>query len=374
MKDLLLLVTKAELGGAQRSVLELATRTTEKRHRVTIGTGEPGWLRNEAEQRGIATWHVPGLERSKNPLAVIQLIIGVYRFLKKNPHRVVHLNSSNTLPAALSARLAGANVIFTARGLSMLDEGYELSDTKRTLYALWFWWWFWWVDTVVCVSTRNAERLEQLGVVHAPPVVIPNGLNALPSTLTRDQARAALHLAHDEQAVVLLGRLEYAKRHEVIIDAWDAIARHVPTARLIFIGDGPEEETLKKRAKQNQHAARITWLGAYPNAAELLIGADIVILPSRYEGWPVVLLEALLAERPIIASDVGGIAEMLGEAGIVLPAGADASVWADAIQALLKNTDKQRVLADAAGTRAAHWSSDRMMAKYEALYAFSKKP
>lgn len=373
MKRVLLVVTRAGLGGAQRSVLELSCQLRRRGHAVTVAAGEEGWLLEEVREEGGATHRFSRLKRATNPLHAATFAAELYQYVRKgqgNPRElVIHLNSSNTLPGALAAKIAGARTVFTARGLSMLDEGYEISSLLRALYRFWFWFWFWFVDGVVAVSTGNAERLRALGVLHGPVTVIPNGLDGDSlAFLDRAEARERIGARDAELAVVHLGRLEYAKRQEVLVEAWPAILAAVPQARLILIGDGPDETRLRELVRERGLEDAVRFAGPYPRAHEVLTGADVVVLPSRYEGWPVVLLEALIAGCAIAASDVGGVREQVGDAGVIVPASSDADAWAEALIALLKDPERREKLGAAARERSRLWTAQRMIGRYEELY------
>lgn len=369
MSRVLLVVTRAGIGGAQRSVLELARELTARGHVVTVAAGESGWLMDEVTRLGCKTHQFEKLQRTSSPFAAIGFMLEMRAFLKANPHEVVHLNSSNALPGAKAAKSHGAHVIFTARGLSMLDEGYEIGAALRGLYWTWFKLWFAFVDVIVCVSTRNAERLAKLHLAGSKVVVIPNGLN--PANLTfmeRSAARARLG-ANDTDVVVLsLGRLEYAKRQELLIRAWAQVISSQPHAKLVLVGDGPDEDVLKSLAKKENLGDRIHFAGAIPLASQLIPGADLIALPSRYEGWPVALLEALFAGVPIVSSDVGGVREQIGDAGIILPQDASPAMWAEAVTKLVGDVSLRGELGAKAKERSAMWTAAKMIGAYEKGY------
>lgn len=370
MKPVLLVVTKAGLGGAQRSVLELAREMTSRGRTVTVASGEEGWLLAEVRDLGIRTHVFRHLKRSVNPFNALRFLGECYRLFRSFPESpIVHLNSSNTLPAALAGKVAGARVIFTARGLSMLDEGYAIGMFLRSVYWAWFRVWLTFVDVVVCVSTRNAQRLEKLRLGRGKTAVIPNGLN--PAGLrfaSRETAREELGIQDEEFAVLLLGRLEYAKRQHVLVEAWPTVLERVPNARLILIGDGPDESRLRVLVEEGGLDGIVRFAGPIPNASRLIPAADLLVLPSRYEGWPVVLLEALNAGAAIAAADVGGIAEQLGDAGMVLPDKADASHWASQIVRLSADQELRAALASRARERAKLWVASRMIDAYLDAY------
>lgn len=368
--NVLLVVTRAGIGGAQRSVLELARELSARGHRVTVGAGERGWLFEEAARLGVTLREFRWLRRTNNPLFAVLFACELWSFLGKAAEpAVVHLNSSNPLPGALAAKLRGMRTVFTARGLSTLDEGYEASPLLRVLYWSWFALWFLFVDVVVAVSARNAERLRKLRLGGRKVVVIPNGLN--PGNLSfmeRGEARARLGVLDTDVAVLVLGRLEYAKNQRLLIEAWPQVVARQPHARLVLVGDGPDEEKLRTLAAEKGLGDRILFAGAFASGSRLIPGADVVALPSRYEGWPVALMEAMFAGAAIAAADVGGVSEQVGDAGVIVPRDASPAIWAEAVADLVGNPEKRAELAAKAKERSALWTADKMIARYEEAY------
>lgn len=367
MRPVFLVVTRAGLGGAQRVVMELAMQLKEKRE-VTVVSGEDGWLLEQARAHGMRTRVIAGLGRSRNPFKAIRYLHALYALLRKDGRRpVVHLNSSNALAGSLAAKLAGSRVIFTVHGLSMLDRGYETSLLLRGVYWAWFKLWFRFVDGIVAVSSGNARRIAELKLGTAS--VIPNGIDtAAIRFMARNEAREELGVPHDAPVAITVGRLEYSKRQEVLIDAWEGVLARVPEARLVLVGDGPEREALQQQATRARVHHRVVFAGARADAASLIPAGDIFVLPSRYEGWPLVLLETLAAGVPALASDVGGIEELLGPAGTLLPARAFPDAWAGAIAALLTEDGRRTELAKVSVARSKRWDAAGMASMYEALY------
>ncbi len=366
MRSVLLVATRAEIGGAQRVVLDLAAELVRDGWSVTVAAGEDGWLLEEARVAGCGTHVFRALARSHDPLKALRFVAEMFAYLGRHPHGVVHLHSSNTLPGALAARLRGARTVFTVHGLSVLDRGYEASLPLKALYWSWFRLWFWLVQARVAVCSANAHRLAKLGL--RATAVVPNGIRAL-SFMERGEAREELGIPEDAPLVMTIGRLEYSKRQDLLLRAWAGVRETVPDARLVLISDGPERHALQKLATRLGIADSVAFAGAKPDAHRFLKAADVFVLPSRYEGWPIVLLEALAAGVPVVASDVGGIAELLGPAGVLVDARSFADGWAGAIAAVLGNERKREELEKLAVARASRWDAAGMAESYAALYA-----
>ncbi|MET7654613.1 MULTISPECIES: glycosyltransferase [unclassified Streptomyces] len=191
-----------------------------------------------------------------------------------------------------------------------------------------------WADRLVCVS--EAERTTGLRAgIAGRWSVIPNGIDPErfhPASV--DTVRASLLPRLDPAAplVVCVGRLCRQKGQDVLLTAWADIARKVPGARLVLVGDGPDGERLRSRAPES-----VVFAGAVADAVPWYQAADLVVLPSRWEGMALSPLEALACGRPVVVTDVDGARESLPAAlapRCLVPA-EDPAALADAVAALL---------------------------------------
>ena len=226
---------------------------------------------------------------------------------------IVHLHSSK---AGLAGRLAVRGrrpTVFQPNGWS-----FEATDGLERRGALaWERFAARWAAVVVCVSQDERARGESLGI-RAEWSVVPNGVDV--SELTpageaeRFEARARLGLGSG--AVVLcIGRLTRQKGQDVLLDAWPDVLARVPEAELVLVGDGPDRAHLVARRVQG-----VSLVGARDDVADWLAAADVVALPSRWEGMSLTMLEAMARGRSVVATDVSGAREALrGEAGAVVP-------------------------------------------------------
>lgn len=195
-------------------------------------------------------------------------------------------------------------------------------------------------DAVVVVAEALERRLLRADVPRARLVRIDNGVDvkAVAAAAAAGGAAARRDLgADDTTAVVLsLGRLSPEKGHDVLVEAFARVAREHPAARLVLVGDGVEEERLAARARERGIADRVRFAGWRGDAAACLGAADVFVLPSRTEGLPLALLEAMAAGIPAVVTDVGAMAEVLdhGAAGLVVPAD-DVAALAAALAAAL---------------------------------------
>jgi glycosyltransferase involved in cell wall biosynthesis len=153
-----------------------------------------------------------------------------------------------------------------------------------------------------------------------------------------------------------IGRLHEQKGWDVLCAAAPAIRAAVPEAALAVIGHGPEREALEAAAAE----AGVRLLGWRPDAGRDIAAFDVLVLPSRYEGLSLTAIEALAAGVPIVASDVPGLREAVGESGVLVPP-EDPAALAAAVAGLLRDESRRRALADAGQARAAREFGVRRM-------------
>lgn len=227
-------------------------------------------------------------------------------------------------------------------------------------------------DAVVAVSeplrTQLSKRIES-SRLH----LLPNAYGPERGVLTRAAARARLGLTSDEFAIGWVGRLSAEKGADVLLDA--LIDRAAPTdVRAVIVGDGPVGPALHSRSAQLGLTDRVTWKGSVPNARLLLPAFDVLVLSSRTEGTPMVLLEAMAAGTPIIATRVGGVPDLLPEDTALLVAPESPSDLARAILDVYTNRAAASYRAEAARRRLnAIYDVKSWVARYEDIYQCARE-
>jgi starch synthase (maltosyl-transferring) len=228
----------------------------------------------------------------------------------------------------------------------------------------------------VCVSRRVADFVESaIGVGPEKIEVIPNGIELrawAPSPLSPGM----LGLAPDRRVLLFVGRLEPQKGLDWLLELLPDLFARLPQHDLVVVGTGPQKAELTAQAQRLGIAAQVHWLGWRSDLAAIWPAADVVVIPSRYEGMSNVLLEAMAGMRAVVATDVEGTAEVLGPlaGGQVVPAG-DARAFAAAIERFLADEDLRMSTGVANYRRvAAEFSLERMIAAYAALYERMAQP
>jgi teichuronic acid biosynthesis glycosyltransferase TuaC len=188
---------------------------------------------------------------------------------------------------------------------------------------------------VVTKSEHLRQRAIQMGISPSKVRTIRNGCNPTVFHVgDRSAARAQLAIEERAELVLFVGRLDIAKGIEELLEAFASLAGRRPNLQLAFVGDGPGGEHLRSKSKHLALEDRITLIGACSSqqVAQWLGAANVLALPSYNEGYPNVVIEALSCGRPVIATKVGGILELVNEESGILIAPRDSRALAVAIE------------------------------------------
>jgi glycosyltransferase involved in cell wall biosynthesis len=223
----------------------------------------------------------------------------------------------------------------------------------------------------VCVSQSVADHAADIGKLPREKlVVICNGIDLA----AREQANSidwtTLGVQSQRRVLLFVGRLDHQKGANLLIDAASQLLPHWPEYDLVLVGEGSERTKLETQVARRGLASRIHFAGWRPDVASCLAAAELVVLPSRYEGMSNVLLEAMAAGKPVVATIVEGVAEVLGPLTQQQTCAAEsAPALANAIDQLLRDPRALSTLGEANRARVAeHFSIAAMLKKYADLY------
>jgi glycosyltransferase involved in cell wall biosynthesis len=289
----------------------------------------------------------------------LRATVALIRAIRNERPDVVHLHSSKAgALGRVAARLAGAPSIYTPHAWAFLMDG---SAAQRRLWVELERMGSWLGDTIICVSADELESGRRVGVLGSRVAMIPNGVRPAPRGPERGSGTV----------VGCVARLAHQKGIDVLLDAAPAVLKHVPDARFMVIGDGPLEVVLRRRAAELGVADRVRFrTDLVGDARSVLSAIDVFVLPSRWEGMPIALLEAAAAGLPCIASRVGGVEEVLedGVSGIVVTPERAAEL-ATAVVQLLRDSFLRRRMGRAARERVSvRFGVDRMVRDTELVY------
>lgn len=350
------LLAPAPFGGLERVVEALAAGRASRGRRTGVAALGIGAVEDHPLLRRLRAAGVDVAPVAAAPRAYFRQVAAVRDRLAEGRYGVLH---SHGYHADLVARFVGS-----VRRVSTF-HGFTGGDLKNRLYE--------WAerravrsfDRVIVVSDPLADALAAAGVPRPRIEVIRNALPPEGDVLDRREARQALGLSAEDQWVGWIGRLTDEKGPDLFVDA---IAGLPAGPRAVVIGDGPLRASLEGRARQSGLSDRIHWAGSVPAAFRFLAALDLLVLSSRTEGTPMVLLEAMRAGVPIVATGVGGVpAVMTGAEGLVVPPQADAI--SGAIREVLADPAAARARAAEAAIRfRREFDFDRWLDRYEGVY------
>ena len=297
---ILLLSTSLGLGGADRQILSLAHALLEHEYEARLvsmtGLGEMG---SRAVADGLPIMSLE-MQRGRADRASFQRLVHLLRGWR--PHLLTSFMYHANLFGRVAGKWAGVPLIVT----SIRSERNE-SVARDWLMRLTNW-----MDDACTTNSRQvADSLGRRGLLPSSKItVIPNGVDVAAFQAppdTRVRVRAELGVKPAEFVWLAIGRLLPQKDYPTMLRAFQPLSG----ARLLIAGRGPLLEQLKQLAEQLGLGARVSFLGVREDIAELLAAADALVLSSAWEGMPNVVMESLAAGRPVVATQVGGVSELV---------------------------------------------------------------
>ena len=223
---------------------------------------------------------------------------------------------------------------------------------------------------ITAVSESVRQQLLDDHLLPDRVITIPNGIDLRPVDEAKALSRAKLGLRETSQVVLMVGRLVPQKGVDVLLQAAASLADLWPRLHLLIAGDGRDRRHLESLARRLMIGERVTFLGRRTDVPELMKTADVIAMPSRWEGLPLAMLEAMVAGRAIVATSVEGHRDVLadGESALMVPV-ENPTALASAISRLLADPQLQKRLGQAAEARARReYSAQRMASQYAVLY------
>lgn len=289
------------------------------------------------------------------------------------PFDIIHGHSSRGGGVARLCRPhSPAGVVYTPNAFVTLNPTAGWT-------ARWFWqqcerWLARKTDCLIAVSLEEKDHAcNDLG--YAPTRVwhIPNAIRP-PSFPPRTETRRRLGIPDDAILLVFVGRLAPQKNPFLLLDVLSRLiaSPSLPTLRLALVGSGPLETSLRREAGARHLDSHILWFGQVPGT-QILPAGDILLLTSRYEGMPYVLLEALHAGVPAVTTAVGGTRELLGAGGGIIVDGHDAQAFAESICMLVRDPHQRERMARTARQTARQFGVETMVDAVLAAYESAAK-
>jgi glycosyltransferase involved in cell wall biosynthesis len=347
-------------GGAEKALVDLALRLDRSRYNVTVcATRSAGNYQPLLDEAGVTTF-VQGRKSRWDFGQWIKLV----KLMRRERVDVLHthLFGSNTLGRLLGT-LAGVPVIISHEHWATSAKREVWAN--RLLYRL--------SDRTIVPSAATKSALVQSGGIPSRAMeIVYNGVDTaqFARSFSREETRAELAIPNDALLVGVVGRLSEEKGGvDLLIRAVSRLQKSEPGVRLLVVGDGPLRAGLESLASRVAEGL-VTFTGTRSDVARLLHSMDVFALPSLSEALPLVVLEAMSAGLPVVATRVGGVPEIVedGVTGLlVAPGSEDALYWA--LRKLVTGPNLRTQLARAGQAHVkAHFTIERMVECVEALY------
>ncbi len=363
------MIDRSSLGGGQAALLALAAHLDKERFEILISARDGGPLADEARRLGLRFLPVPFKKTFS-----LSMTRRIRRVLEENEIDILHTHGG--IAGLLGRRASGKSktpvVVHTLHGihylhyrnkaLRSLSIRLERHLSRRT-------------DAVIFVSEADLKEGERHKLASGMKrILIKNGIDVtrFQETEIFEKAKKELkwRLKLSPPIVGTIARLHRQKGIVGLIRAAGQIHRGSPEAKIVVVGGGPLERTLRIEAQKLGLEGFFIMLGERTDARELLSLFDIFALPSLWEGLPLVLLEAAAMGKPIVATDIDGVREVIrnGETGLLVPP-ANPERLAEAILRLLQDRNLARRLGEnAKATIPPSFTLSKMIDETEQLY------
>ena len=291
--------------GTHPQLTRLALHLRGTGHEVrAVSLAPPGTIARMFHDVGIDTHVVDASRRGSWPLVVGSLTASFRRW---RPEAVVVFLYEAIVPTQVAARLAGVPALISSLRNEYFGRRYRelvFRATERLSTA------------TVVNSSSVADSLIRRGVARrSHVVVIRNGIDVsrFPPAMAHGDVRAALGLADEDFVWLAIGRLTEQKAYPNLLRAFSTVVDSLPRSKLVIVGRGPLRAELESLVRALDLRDSVSFLGFRDDVPVLLTAADAMVMASRYEGMPNVVMEALAAGLPVVGTDVGAMSELISE-------------------------------------------------------------
>jgi glycosyltransferase involved in cell wall biosynthesis len=358
--EIWLLIGNLSLGGAERTLVDIANNLDPSQYEVTVWTLiDEGKLVEELSED--ITYRTVGAHTKWDLLAVLRFLL-ITAFEKPDIIQSF-LFHDNIIARVASGLVPGVNSITGVR---------EVPDTRSRLRTT--------IDRItiplsnkIVSNSKAGERfIRDLGARSDQVSVVPNGrdIDLYNSGVATPDLYCELGLNSRHPVVGTVGRLVERKGHFDLLNAWPIVLNAAPDAQLLVVGQGEKREELVELATDLDCADSVIFCGTRDDIPNVLAAMDVFVFPSHYEGLPGALIEAMIAGLPIVATPVDGNSELIidGETGLFVPQ-QDPEELASEIVRLLDAPDRREELSRQAQEYASeNYTIPRMVDRFESVY------
>ena len=307
MKITFLIARADTVGGAQVHVRDLAISLQQDGHQVTVITGKKGVYNEILKEKKVESIAIASLQPQINPIQDFQSLNLIIKTIKKIQPDLVSTHSSKTgILGRIACNILNVPCIFTAHGWSFTSG---VPEPSRTIYQN--------IEKltaplarkIICVSDCDRSIALDVGMNSDRLITVHNGMKDIPVANQNQKQKPV--------KVLMVARFGRQKDHETIIRAF----RDISDAELILVGDGSGFAEMESLVQQLNLAHKVKLLGFRKDVPEIMAQAQIYALISHWEGLPRTIIEAMRGGLPVVASDVGGVKELVtdGETGYIIP-------------------------------------------------------
>ncbi len=362
----LIVIYKLAVGGAERVACSLATTLNRNRFEPVFCAFKGGRLEDELKEEGVKVYTLQ--KSGRHDFSVLFKLMEIIRNEKID---IIHTHSfSANMWGRIAGAAAGAPVIITtehtvAGGKTMVQK--MLNRVLERFCA----------RTVAVSETVRRSLLEQEGLSPEKVITIHNGIEFIHPVMDDGAfSKLAAELGIDTAlpVVTVIGRLEPPKGHAHLLNAFKTIVRKGCASQLLLVGDGRLRGDLETLAGELGISDNVIFAGHRSDIGNILQLTDVAVLSSVREGFSITLLEYMASSLPIVATDVGGNREAIGDGcGIIVPP-AEPEALADAIMRLINDSNMAVKMGKRAGDRFKERFNIKTMVKrvellYEHLYS-----
>ncbi|MBM9513009.1 glycosyltransferase family 4 protein [Desulfogranum marinum] len=304
-------------GGAENQLRQLIPHLVRSGNEVTVVTRR--WSDDlpkyeEVDQVPVHRLGVPG----RYPLTTGLFIIELLFFLIVSGRKFDWLHSHGVVNMGVLCRVAA--FFSGVKNIAKIATAGKVKPLQRTLSGRGLLWLFKQSTAVVCMTSEIREELDSIGFPKQAMVSLPNAVDGKrfyreSNPLKRQQFRESIGVELTAQLVLFSGRLVQRKGVDLLIDAWQRLYNQNPEWYLLILGSGAGqidsvEEEIKNQVVE-QGVERVLFLGESDRPQFFLANCDVFVFPSRLEGFPNALMEAMAAELPVVASHIGGNCDLV---------------------------------------------------------------
>lgn len=359
-----LVITELDVGGAEQSLVRLATGLDRERFSPVVYSLAP--LPPTGKDRLVQALRDSDIQvhslRVRRWWQCRHAVAELTRLLRQHEPQVVQsfLFHANMVGAWAAKR---AHVPHWLLGVRVADPTWWRGRIER--------WAAGHASGVVCVSQAVADHCrDRHGFPASKLIVIPNGIEGDMLSAAPPVNPSVLGIAPARKLLAFIGRLERQKDPRWLLEIAQHALRQLPDHELVIVGDGPLRPELERTAGTLPESDRIRFLGWRADATNILAASQMLLLTSEHEGMPNVVLEAMALAKPVVATRAEGVTELLGAASDVQSAGwRDTSDYVAKLVAIARDPALCEQLAKSNQARVReHFSTGAMVAAYSRLY------